>query len=171
MWRTMFFGLTLLLLMACGGGEGGGGSSIAQWAAQTCAAAERLADAEDVGGGVDPTTLTLEERQQRAAGIGDELTTIFDEVGSALKAIDPPASVENYHEALIGQAEALSEAVTAQTDAIGKADSSEDIEAANAELNIALERTEADIAEAAEDMPREAVAALRGVNNCGNIVS
>ena len=170
MWRMMAFVLPLLLLMACGGGEGGGGLSIAQWAAQTCAAIERLADIEDVGGGVDATTLTLEERKQRSAGIGDELTTIFDEVGSALQAIDPPASVENFHKALIAQAEALSETVTAQIDTIGEAESPEDIEASNAELNIALERTAADIAEAAEDLPDEAMSALRGVNNCDSIV-
>ena len=170
MWRMMLLPiLASLALLACGGDDTSDDGSLALWAAKICSVAEKMASMEDVGGDVDPTSLSVDARKDRSVGLSEVLVSILDEVLASAEAIEPPGAVRSYQMALIEQARALRDAVLSGDAKIANAESHEEIEAVNAETNIVLERTERDVSDAAENLPDEATAALRGVRNCGNI--
>ena len=170
MWRAIVPVILLSVVAACGGGSGSDELRIARWAAQVCTVAEDLPDTEDITDGIDPTELSLDERKERADTLIREIILMFDEAAASLQAIDRPSSVREYHDALLTQVLTVSPSLGHLENDIQEADSHEDIEAANAELSIVLERTAEDVNEAGQLLSDDAVSALRAVTSCGNLV-
>jgi hypothetical protein len=139
--------------------------SLAQWAAGACGIVSDWRAAEsEASGGADPITLPLDERLERAERLGRARSAASRAAAERLDALGHADEVCSYHDALIRQFVALAEAedVALAT----RATTAADLEAANAELNIVLDRTESEVVEAAASLPADATAALRGVNNC-----
>ena len=161
--------LTLAAIVAaCGGGGGGESVEEPEWAAQVCAIAERLADdVEAADDGVDPTTLTLDERKARADELQAPVIEAYEAAAADFAEISAPSGSRDFHEAIQTQAEEIADALRAAVAKVGEATAVEDIEAENAALNIVVENTDEDIADAADSLTDVARAALRGVNRCG----
>lgn len=163
--------LTLAAIVAaCGGGGGGESLEEPEWAAQVCAIAQRLADdVEAADDGVDARTLTLEERKARADEIQTPVAEAYEAAAADFAEISAPPDSHDFHEAIQTQAEEIADALRAAIAKVGQAAAVEDIEAENAALNIVVESTDEDIADAADSLTDEARTALRGVNRCGRI--
>jgi hypothetical protein len=171
-WRLLVVCLValvaILAVAACGGGGSGESLEETEWAAQVCAIAQRLVDdVEAADDGVDPTTLTLEERKARADELQAPYIEAYEAAAADFAEISAPSDSRDFHEAIQTQAEELADATRAAVAKVGEATAVEDIEAENAALNVVLENTDEDIADAADSLTDEARAALRGVNRCG----
>lgn len=159
----------LLLVVACGDSAAESERpTLPQWAAGVCEAAESLVDsaADD---GVDPTTLSLEDRLARAERLNDEWIASLTAAADALRAVGAAEGTTEFHDALVRQLEDVARSLQEQD--MGAADSPAALEAMNAELNIVIERTDRDVAAAADSLPDDAVAALRGITRCGLVVT
>lgn len=165
--------LTLAAIVAaCGGGGGAWSREEPEWAAQVCAIAQRLADdVEAADDGVDPTTLTLEERKARADEVQGLDADAYEAAAADFAEISAPSDSRDLHEAIQTQAEEMADALRVAIVKIGEATAVEDIEAENAALDIVVESNYEDIVDAANSLTDEARAALLGVNRCGWITS
>lgn len=164
--KVVLLGIASLALVACSGGDNEG--DIATWAAEVCDVAETVASGTP-NDGVDPSTLDLEARKSRSAAMVETLLTLYDDAATDLDAIDPPAAVRDYHDALTRQAEEIRDGLKESEGRLEAATDATGIEAENARLGVLLARTDAEVREAAEDLPADAVAALRSVGRCGEL--
>ena len=157
--------LAAVLLLAACGGDDDETPSLAAWAAAACGIASDFQAAVTVAGGgvTDPTTLPLDERLARAQRLGEVWVEESERAADALREFGAADGVGAYHSTLIRRFEDFAEAYRVRTT---RAASAEELEEQNAELNIVLERGASEVSEVVERLPDDAVAALRGVNNC-----
>ncbi len=155
------------LLAACGGGST---LSEAEWAAAVCRVAEELeASAAGLDDGVDPTSLSFDERLARAKARWPQVAAVFEEARAGLNDVSPPRGARGYHEALVKQLDDIVKVFGAVGEEVEDARTHEHIEALNARINIVVERTQREEEEALADLSDDAAAALRGITNCGAV--
>ncbi len=158
------------ICVACGAG-GGEALDEPAWATRVCAIAQdvsgSLASLDD---GVDPSALSLEERAKRAKRLQEPVAEILDDAAARMAEISPPDGAETYHNAL---ASGWRESGAAYREAVAKASeatSVAEIEDGNTSLAIVLEQVRQDVVAAAESLSDDALAALRAVSNCQDLV-
>lgn len=168
--RLLFAAVPLLLLAAaCGGGSDDTPPelSLAQWAAQTCSALQTFADdAAAAGDGVDPTTLTVEARVERADRLSAAGRSAALAAERALDDLRPPSAARAYHASVTARFTALVD-VFDRLDAGDAATSHDDIEARNAELGIVAVRSARAIEDTWTDLPEDARSAMLSITKCG----
>lgn len=144
-----------------------GALDAAGWAQRFCTAeakyAETLTPAFD---SLDPTTLDIEARKQRADRIGKAQIQAATEVAKALKAITPPEAARTFHEARTRDAEEEATSTREQLDAIAKATSAQQFVLANAQVRFRRDSSAQNLAAAAQALPPDVVAALDAEPAC-----
>lgn len=137
------------------------------WAQRFCAAeakyAETLTPAFD---NLDPNTLDIEARKQRADRIGKAQIAAATEVAKALKAITPPEAARTFHEARLRDAEEEAASTREQLDAIAKATNAQQFVLANAQVRFRRDSSAQNLAAAAQALPPDVVAALDAEPAC-----
>ena len=142
--------------------------AVAEWAARFCAIAEELRQRdESIGGGIDPTTLPVDARKQRAARDIPMLRAAIEQARIRFATVQPVRSTEACQAAVVQQLVDLGDALAVQLESINRATTAADIEDANVAYFSVGERTERSVAKAAESLTPQAADALRGVNRCG----
>ncbi len=99
------------LLAACGGGST---LSEAEWAVAMCRISEDIDQAmAAVDDGVDPRSLSLEERIERGQRLYFPTIAAFRAAAEQMGELTPPSGARHYHEALADEMEQVSDALAA----------------------------------------------------------
>ena len=137
------------------------------WAQRFCTAearyAETLLPAFD---NIDPNTLDIDARRQRADRIGKAQIAAASEVAKTLKALTPPEAARTFHEARIRDAEEEAATTREQLDAIAKATNAQQFVLANAQVRFRRDSSAQNLAAAAQALPPDVVAALDAEPAC-----
>ncbi len=139
----------------------------AGWAQRFCSAeaqyAATLTPAFDT---LDPNTLDIDARKQRADRIGKAQIAAATDVAKALKAITPPEAARTFHEARVRDAEEEAASTREQLDAIAKATNAQQFVLANAQVRFRRDSSAQNLAAAAQALPPDVVAALDAEPAC-----
>lgn len=147
----------------------GGGPAIARgkpldvttWAHQMCTAEAAYADSiTKVFDGLDPASLDLEARKQRADRIGKVEIDAASQVAKTLKGITPPEAARTFHQALIQDADEEVAATKEQLDVIAKATNAQQIVLANAQVRFRREASSQNLTAAAQNLAPDVQTAL-----------
>ena len=145
---------------------------VATWAALFCFVVEEFSDALDavdsLAGGIDPTSLTVDDRKARAA---KTLPILIDAYRSTAASLSPAATLRETSEytlAWISSLEQLADAWEAEAERIAGASTALEIEASNARLGIVMQATDEEVSAAFTGLAPAAVAALLGVTGCAS---
>lgn len=158
-----------LALSACGGDDAEPAEP-AEWAAVVCTAGEKFAQAIiESRDNVDPSSLELAERKERAAQLGEAEIAAAQQLAEELDAVEPPEGAREFHEALITQANDLATAIEAQVAAIEEATTAQQIAVANASAQFETQGSQTEVTAAAADIPDDLVDALVNQPECGQV--
>lgn len=141
------------------------------WAEALCEATARFDDAvAAIQDGVDPTTLGLPERIERAERRYNAYRDALFEELLALDAIAVPAAAKPYHAALRTQVFELDRLFGEQIEQLQRVVRASEIDAATAALQDEVTKLENSLALVRSLLPEEAVAALSAPVRCGEIL-
>lgn len=141
--------------------------TLAQWAADACIGYSEFATAlSNANGGIDPTTLPLDERIALGIEASDRMSEAAEQWLSVVSNLDAPSEGRDYNAALVRQAEGLVDLFAETSEMMTSAVSLSDIEAVNALTNMRAQELDAAIREAASELSPEALAALQGPASC-----
>jgi hypothetical protein len=137
------------------------------WASATCGATEAFENAmRSTRDNIDPQTLDLAARKERAQKVGKGEIEAARNLAKALREVNAPDAVEKYHRALTANADEYAAAVTEQVAAIAKAANAQQIAVANASARFRLQSSDQEVNAAAAELPRAALDALRAEPKC-----
>lgn len=138
------------------------------WAATVCAAGEVYVRSIAAGADqVDPATLELAARKDRAARLGKVQVDSARTLLTALRTVVPPEPALAYHNALIASAEDYIDAIEEQSKAIAAAAGAQQIAVANAQARFRLEANDREVGAIAVNLDPQVVAALEAQPGCG----
>jgi hypothetical protein len=138
------------------------------WAATICAAGEKYVTSITSGADqIDPSTLELAARKDRAARLGKLQVDSARGLADSLKSVIPPEPALAYHNALIASAEDYIGAIDEQSAAIAKAAGEQQIAVANAQARFRLQANDQEVAALAVNLSSEVVTALEKQPGCG----
>jgi hypothetical protein len=138
------------------------------WAATICAAGETYVGTIATGADqVDPATLELAARKERAARLGRLQVESARALVTALRTVVPPEPALAYHNALIASAEQYIKAIEEQSAAIAKAASAQQIAVANAQARFELQANDREVAAIAANLSPQVSTALEKQPGCG----
>jgi hypothetical protein len=148
-------------------GPGGAPVDVATWAQRMCAAEGAYAAAiAKTNDNVDPTTLDLQVRKQRADRIGKAEIDAALHVAKALQAFTPPESVRAFHQALIHDAEEEAAATREQLDAIARATTPQQIVLANVQVRFRRDASAQNLGAAAEGLTPDVLQVIGSQPGC-----
>lgn len=168
--RIMAVGLTLagiaLVVVVAFPPDGGRAArpvDLATWAATSCGATatfgETILRSRD---NIEPSTLELVARKERAARLGTIEVEAATRMAEELHAISPPDAVAVYHRALTASAEEYAATAREQIGIIAKAANAQQIAVANASARFRLSGADQNVTAAAAGL-----APLRAEPSCG----
>lgn len=138
------------------------------WAATICDAGAKYVGSITSGADqIDPTTLALAARKERAARLGKLQVESARELTKALRTVVPPEAALAYHNALITSAEDYIGAIDEQSAAIAKAVGEQQIAVANAQARFRLQANDQEVAALAVNLSPQVVTALEKQPGCG----
>lgn len=141
------------------------------WAAALCETTARFDDAvAAIQDGIDPTTLGLPERIERAERRYNAYRDALFEELLALDAIPVPAGAQPYHAALRTQVFELDRLFGEQIDQLQRVVLASEIDALTATLENEVTKLESSLALVRSLLPEGAVAALDAPVRCGEIL-
>jgi hypothetical protein len=126
------------------------------WAARVCTSEADYARAIIASiDNVNPDTLDLPTRKQRANRIGKVEIDAARAMANVLKEIQPPEAARAFHDALIKDADEEASATQEQLDAVAKATSAQQIAIANAQVRFRRESSAQNLTSAAQALPAD----------------
>jgi len=147
--------------------RGGETVDVNTWAQRLCTAEAKYAEAlTPLFDNVDPNSLDLEARKQRADRIGKVQIQAATDVATALKAVTPPEAARTFHQARIHDAEEEASTTREQLDAIAKATTAQQIVLANAQVRFRRDSSAQDLAAAAQALPPDVATAIDAAPAC-----
>jgi hypothetical protein len=138
------------------------------WAATVCTAGEAYVRSITAGADqIDPASLELTARKDRAAKLGKVQVDSARALVTALRTVSPPEPALAYHRALIASAEDYIDAIDEQSKAIAAAAGAQQIAVANAQARFRLEANDREVAAIAVNLDPQVTAALERQPGCG----
>jgi len=138
------------------------------WAAGVCTAEQKFVTAIiESRDDLDPSSLDLEQRKDRAARLGKIEADAARQLAKELEALDPPDGAKEYHEALVQQAKDVAKAVDAQIEAIEKATTAQQIAVANASAQFEVRGSNTELTAKAATLSDELAEQLASQEACG----
>lgn len=166
----MVAGIALVVVVAFppGGGRSTRPLDLPAWAAASCGATaafgETILKSRD---NIEPSTLELAARKERAARLGKIEGEASTRLAKDLREITPPDAAAGYHRALIMSAEEYAATASEQLGIIAKAANAPQIAVANVSARFRLSGADQNVTAAASNLPPAALAALRAEPRCG----
>jgi hypothetical protein len=166
-------------LLACSDDDGGGdGASpaaspeatpltMAEWAVQVCAFSVEAADTLDVPGTDDPSTLTLEEREERAADVLAPRAEALSETAEDIAALEPPEEAAGFNAVI---ATTMADVAAAWLDLVAVAETArtgDDLDTANQAFLNTQNEADRDVIAAYQSLGADAKAAVSQEEDCG----
>ncbi len=157
-----------LMLAGCGGGDAdspAAASSLGTWAATYCGIAESLRTGVSA---IPPVqALPFDERKQKGLDNGPVVLGAIDRALAGFDQLQVPPAARSYQEANADEARSFRKIYADSYSKLANAHSAQDIEALNADTNIALQKAREQYASRTQNVPADVNAALRGVSKCG----
>lgn len=140
---------------------------VTSWAHQMCQSeANYAASLAKVVDSIDPSTLDLAARKQRANKIGQVEIDAANQVAKDLRAITAPDAAATFHNALVRDADAEVAATKEQLDAIAKANTAQQIVLANAQVRFRRDASSQNLNAAVQGLAPDVQAALSAEPLC-----
>ena len=134
---------------------------VTNWAHQMCQSeANYAASLAKVVDSIDPSTLDLAARKQRANKIGQVEIDAANQVAKDLRAITAPDTAATFHNALVRDADEEVAATKEQLDAIAKANTAQQIVLANAQVRFRRDASSQNLNAAVQGLAPDVQAAL-----------
>jgi hypothetical protein len=141
--------------------------TVEAWAEEVCALSVEAANTLDTPNPVDPATLTLEERKQRATEVLAPRARALGETAQQVRALQPPPAAAEFHEVLHATMADVSGAWLDLVDGADRAASADELNAANEIFIQAQDEADAQVIAAYEALDDEVTAALSQPEDCG----
>lgn len=141
--------------------------SLTEWARQACAFAVQAADTENIPGPQDPSTLSFEERKQRAADVLAPRADALAETAQAIAALHPPESAAAFHGVFHMTMSDVAAAWHTLVDTAAQAQTAAELDGANEVYIQAQASADARVITAYDALANEVTAALATPVDCG----
>jgi hypothetical protein len=139
----------------------------AGWAQRFCSAEAAYVQANlTLNDGVDPSTLAMDARKQRADRVGKAQITAAADLSKALKSVVPPEAARAFHDARIRDADEEVSSTREQLDAFSKATNAQQLVLANTQWRFRRDASAQTVAAAEQALPPDVVAALDAEAAC-----
>ena len=116
-----------------------------RWAGTICAALKAWSSYPGTNLGGDVSTMTIDERRERALGMSIASEAAAREAIVAITAVIPPDEAAAYHNALLAQVQAFAEFYLLERPLLAQATTAADFETTNAMLGLVTQETEAEV--------------------------
>jgi hypothetical protein len=175
--RLLIVGVALLIVLLVGGGAflgvrllrdaGSESVDLPTWADRMCGA--DLTYGEAIFGiidGIDPSTLEISVRKERAARIGKVQIDAASARAATLREMKPPEPARVLHEAIIRASDEEADATREQLDAVAKATSPQQFAVANSNARFRRDNSAQDLDAAFAGLGQDVQAAIENAEKC-----